>query len=131
MLRPRALDHIGLKVADPDRTLSFYKALGLEVLRTSGPNAEGLRSAVVKVGSQEINVFCGPDFVPVDRENPVGMHHFCLNMEATSVADLIADLGRAGIEIFRGPVERETGISVFVHDPDGFKVELRIEKART
>jgi catechol 2,3-dioxygenase-like lactoylglutathione lyase family enzyme len=47
------------------------------------------------------------------------------------VAELVADLGRAGVEIFRGPVEREHGTSVFVHDPDGFKVELRIERAGT
>jgi catechol 2,3-dioxygenase-like lactoylglutathione lyase family enzyme len=131
MLRPKALDHVALQVTDMDKTLRFYQVLGPEVLRTSGPNAERLRSAVVKVGGQEINVFCRPDFVPVDKENPVGMHHFCVNMEAASVAELIADLGRAGVEIFRGPVERETGTSVFVHDPDGFKVELRIEKAKT
>ena len=129
MLRPKALDHVALKVTDMDTTLGFYQVLGLELLRTAGPDAEGLRSAVIKVGGQEINVFCRPDFAPVDKENPVGMHHFCLNMDAASIAELIADLGRAGVEIFRGPVERNDGTSVFVHDPDGFKVELRIEKA--
>ncbi|MGH2360605.1 MAG: VOC family protein [bacterium] len=131
MLRPKALDHVALQVTDMDKTLHFYQVLGLELLRTSGPSAEGLRSAVVKVGGQEINVFSRLGFVSVDKENPVGVHHFCLNMEAASIDDLIADLGRAGVEIFRGPVERADGTSVFVHDPDGFKVELRIEKAKT
>lgn len=131
MLRPKALDHVALQVTDLDRTLRFYQVLGLEVLRTSGPDVEGLRSAVVRVGGQEINVFCHPDFVPVDTEKPVGVHHFCLNMESASVAELVADLGQAGVEIVRGPVERAHGTSVFVHDPDGFKVELRIEKAET
>jgi len=40
MLRPKDLDHVGLKVTDMDKTLHFYhQMLGLELLRTSGPNA--------------------------------------------------------------------------------------------
>ena len=54
MLRLKALDHVGLKVTDMDRTLDFYQRLGLTLLRTSGPNADGLRSAVLQVGSQEL-----------------------------------------------------------------------------
>jgi catechol 2,3-dioxygenase-like lactoylglutathione lyase family enzyme len=42
MLRPKALDHVGLKVTDMDKTLHFYsKVRGLELLRTSGPDADG------------------------------------------------------------------------------------------
>src|SRR6266446_10382332 len=62
MLRPKALDHVGLKVSDMDKTLHFYQMLGPELLRTSGPNSDGGRSAVIKVGSQEINVFSGSGF---------------------------------------------------------------------
>ena len=127
MLRPNALNHVALAVTDMDKTLHFYQLLGLEVLRTSGPNTEGGRSAVLKVGGQEINVFHSPGLVSIDRENPIGVHHFCLNMEADSIDDLIADLRQAGIDIFRGPVERRDGTSVFVHDPDGVHVELRLE----
>ena len=57
MLRPTAIDHVGLKVTDMDRTLDFYQRLGLTLLRTSGPNADGVRTAVIQVGSQELNVF--------------------------------------------------------------------------
>ena len=57
MLRLTALDHVGLKVTDMDRTLHFYQRLGLTLLRTSGPSADGLRSAVIRVGSQELNIF--------------------------------------------------------------------------
>ena len=129
MLRPKALDHVGLKVTDLDKTLHFYqKLLGMELLRTSGPAADGGRSAVLKVGGQEINVFYRPGLVHVDEENSPGVHHFCLNMDAASVDDLIADLRQAGFETFRGPVERRDGTSVFVDDPDGVHVELRIPK---
>jgi catechol 2,3-dioxygenase-like lactoylglutathione lyase family enzyme len=126
MLRPQALDHVGLKVTDMDKTLHFYhQMLGLELLRTSGPNADGGLSAVIKVGGQEINVFSGPAFVPGAGDNVAGIDHFCLNMDATSIDEIIADLRQAGIV---GPVERRDGTSVFVHDPDGIHVELRLAK---
>ena len=127
MLRPKAHDHVGLKVADMDKTLHFYQRLGLTLLRTSGPNADGLRSAVIQVGSQELNVFSHPEFVSSGKENPVGMDHFCLLVDAASVDDVIADLRRVGIDIVRGPVERRDGTALFVHDPDGVRVELQLK----
>jgi catechol 2,3-dioxygenase-like lactoylglutathione lyase family enzyme len=126
MPRLTGLDHVGLLSTDLDRTLAFYRALGLEILRVKGPDGDGVRSAVVRVGEQELNVFSAPGHVPADRERPVGMHHFCLNADAGSVEELIAELRHAGLEVFRGPVVRKSGVSVFLHDPDGVKVELRI-----
>jgi catechol 2,3-dioxygenase-like lactoylglutathione lyase family enzyme len=131
MLRPRALDHVGLKVTDMDKTLDFYQRLGLTLLRTSGPNADGLRSAVIQVGSQELNVFSHPDVVSSGKENPVGLDHFCLIVDAASVDDVIADLRQGGIDIVRGPVERRDGTALFVHDPDGVRVELQLKKPTT
>lgn len=131
MLRPKALDHVGLKVTDLDKTLDFYQRLGLTVLRTSGPNADGLRSAVIQVGSQELNVFSHPEFVSAGKESPVGMDHFCLLVDAASVDDVIVDLRQAGIDIVRGPVERRDGTALFVHDPDGVRVELQLKTLTT
>ena len=131
MLRPKALDHVGLKVTDMDKTLHFYQRLGLTLLRTSGPNADGLRSAVIQVGSQELNVFSHPDFVSSGKENPVGMDHFCLIVDAESVDDVIAGLQQVGIDIVRGPLERRDGSALFVHDPDGVRVELQLKKLTT
>jgi len=131
MLRPKSLDHVGLKVTDMDKTLDFYQRLGLRVLRTSGPNANGLRSAVIQVGSQELNVFSLPEAVSSGKETSVGMDHFCLIVDAPSVDDVMADLRQAGIEIVRGPVERRDGTALFVHDPDGVRVELQLKTLST
>ena len=128
MLQPKELNHVGLTVTDMDKTLHFYQLLGLELLRTSGPNADGIRSAVLKVGSQEINVFSKAGLTSYEADDPVGVHHFCLTMNAASVADLVADLRQAGLDVVRGPVERRDGISLFLSDPDGIRVELRLEK---
>ena len=126
MLRPRALHHVALNVADMDKTLHFYQALGLTLLRTSGPGADGVRSAVLQIGSQELNVFHTSGLVAGDDVHRTGLHHYCLDMDAASMDDLIADLGEAGLRVVRGPVQRRDGTSVFVHDPDGVRVELRI-----
>ena len=128
MIRLKALDHVGLKVTDMDKALDFYQRLGLTLLRTSGPNADGLRSAVIQVESQELNIFSHPEFVSSGKENPVGIDHFCLTVDAASVDDVIADLRQAGIEIARGPVERRDGTALFVHDPDGVRVELQLKR---
>ena len=128
MVRPKALDHLALKVTDMDKTLHFYhQVLGLELLRTSGPNAESGRSAVLQAGGQKIDVFYRPDFVSADKDKPVGMDHLCLIMETAPVEDLIAHLRQADVEIFWGPVTRHSTTSVYVYDPDGVHVELRVE----
>jgi len=127
MLRARALDHVGLLVRDLDKALQFYQALGLELLRIVGPKPDGSRIAVLRVGSQELNVFCAP-VVPSGRlDASAGMDHFCLEMEAESAEQVIQDLRRAGIEVASGPVQRREGASVFVTDPDGVHVELLVK----
>jgi catechol 2,3-dioxygenase-like lactoylglutathione lyase family enzyme len=128
MLRPKALDHLALKVTDMDKTLHFYhQVLGLELLRASGPNAEGGRAAVLQAGGQKLDLFSRPDFVSADKDKPVGMDHLCLIMEIASLEDLMAHLQQAEVEIFWGPVERHGSTSVYVYDPDGVHVELRVE----
>ena len=131
MLRPKGLDHVGLRVRDMDKTVDFYQRLGLTLLRTSGPDADGLRSAVIQVGSQELNILSGPNSVSPRKENSVGMDHFCLIVDAASVDDVIADLRQAGIDVVRGPLERRDGTALFVHDPDGVRVELQLKNLPT
>ncbi|HVG76667.1 MAG TPA: VOC family protein [Patescibacteria group bacterium] len=127
MLRPTAIDHVGLKVTDMDRTLDFYQRLGLTLLRTSGPNADGVRTAVIQVGSQELNVFAAPGDTAPGPEHPIGMDHFCLSVDAASIDDVVAGLERVGIAVVRGPIKRRDGMALFVHDPDGVRVELQLK----
>jgi len=124
----KAIDHVGLKVSDLDRTLDFYTRLGFTVLRTKGPDANGERSAVIQIGSQELNVFSHPAFAPASNDNRVGMDHFCLEVEAPSIED-VGGLRGVGIDIAAGPTKRRDGSSLFVHDPDGVRVELQLKNA--
>jgi metallothiol transferase len=122
-----ALDHLGLKVTDMDRSLHFYHdVLGLEVVHTSGPHDNGGRSATLRVGDQKIDVFYRPDFVAADRDKPVGMDHLCLTVDGDSMEELVESLRQHGVEIMWGPVTRGATTSVYVFDPDGIHVELRL-----
>ena len=127
-VRPKALDHVGLKVSDMDRSLRFYcDGLGLELLRRSdkGP---GVASAVIRIGAQEMNLFSDPAFgAPQAYGNPTGMDHFCVEVDNASVDELVSALARAGIAVARGPIKRRDGVSLFVSDPDGVRVELIVK----
>src|SRR5262245_19731278 len=104
MPRLKGLDHVGLMVTDMDKSLDFYRRLGLAVLRTSGPSPDGVRTAVLQVGASELNVFSNPNVVSSGENNPIGMDHFCLLADAASIDDIVADLRAAGIDVVRGPV---------------------------
>lgn len=127
MLRPRALDHVGLVVRDIDLSLRFYSLLGLEVLRRRERGA-GIASAVLRVGAQEINLFSRPGVGIDATSGPQAVDHFCLEMDCPSIDDLVAALRQAGIAIAQGPVERSDGTALFVHDPDGVRVELSVKR---
>jgi catechol 2,3-dioxygenase-like lactoylglutathione lyase family enzyme len=128
-LQPKALDHIGLKVTDIQAAVRFYHdILGMELVRAPKDNPHGGSSAVVRAGGQSFDLFYRPDFVSADKDKPVGMDHVCLVVEAPSVDELIQYLKDAGVEVFWAPVERDNGTSVYVYDPDGIHVELRLPK---
>lgn len=128
MIRPKAMDHVALKVTDMKRALQFYQdILGLELRRHSGPNEEGGEAAFLQAGDQALDLFSRPDFVMSDKEKPIGMDHLCFIMDVDSVEALTAHLQKAQVEIFWGPVERQNSTSVYVYDPDGVHVELRVD----
>ena len=126
-MRLKALDHVGLKVTDLDRSLHFYQRLGLKVLRTKGPNADGSRFAVIQVGDQELNVSCRPEYVSPGKDHAVGIDRFCFQVDAASIDELVADLRKAGIAVVSGPLERRDSTAFILHDPDGIHVELQLK----
>jgi catechol 2,3-dioxygenase-like lactoylglutathione lyase family enzyme len=124
MLRPKALDHVGLIVSDMERSLRFYRALGAEFIRH--PRRPG-GATVLKIGGAELNVFCNADAAATATQR---VDHLCFEMDCTDTAELLADLSTAGIAVARGPLERSDGMAVFVHDPDGTRLELLVKDGR-
>jgi catechol 2,3-dioxygenase-like lactoylglutathione lyase family enzyme len=118
------LDHCVIVVSDWERSNAFYgEVLGAEVA--------GLPFGRVayRVGEVQLNVH-GPGSTPHPRAaRPVqpGNSDLCFAWPGT-VAEAVAHLGRHGIEIIEGPVERHgrhgRGTSVYFRDPDGTLLEL-------
>jgi catechol 2,3-dioxygenase-like lactoylglutathione lyase family enzyme len=90
-----------------------------------------VRTAVIQVGRQELNVFSSPASRSGAAASALGMDHFCLAVDAASIEDVVADLKRVGIAVERGPIKRRDGMALFVHDPDGVRVELQLKNAPT
>ena len=117
------LDHLVLTVADIERTCAFYRdVLGMRV-ETFGAG----RTALV-FSQQKINLHrAGREFEPKALAPTPGSGDLCL-ITATPLAEVVAELGRAGIAIEQGPVER-TGAcgpirSVYLRDPDRNLIEI-------
>jgi catechol 2,3-dioxygenase-like lactoylglutathione lyase family enzyme len=124
MLRPRAVDHVGIIVTDMQRSVRFYQALGIELIRL--PRRPG-GATVLKIGATEINMFCNPGAVA--DGGPQRLDHLCLEMDAATIGEVVAALGAAGVPIASGPVARSDGTALFVHDPDGARIELLVKHA--
>jgi catechol 2,3-dioxygenase-like lactoylglutathione lyase family enzyme len=125
VLKPKALDHVGILVTDMDRSLAFYcDVLGLKLLRRR-ERGGGVQSAVLAVGGQELNIFS--DATLAFADGPTRLDHLCLEIDAPSIDGVVAALGDA---VKSGPTKRSEGMSLFVHDPDGCRVELIVKQAK-
>jgi lactoylglutathione lyase len=118
------LNHTCLMVSDLERSLAFYSLLGFEPRRSlsSGPGS---------------SVFCGlPDDgdrlqLRLTDEIEPAMSRF--GHIAVDVEDLDALLGRLaayGVAPDQPPVVRGSLRICFVHDPDGYAVELLEQERR-
>jgi lactoylglutathione lyase len=125
VLRLKALDHVGLIVTDLERSIQFYEALGVELVRR--PRRPG-GATVMRFGNAEINMFTNPD--AADRGEQQRVDHLCLEMDAATIEEVVAALGDAGIAVASGPVPRSDGTALFVHDPDGARIELLVKHER-
>jgi lactoylglutathione lyase len=136
--------HAGITVRDMDVSLAFYRdALGLheqfdrvldaDYLRTVlDLEFESIRAVYLEIpggGIIELLEYRGVERMPaMSRPCDYGAGHLCLfveDIEAVSAA-LLAAGGRARpagtVRITSGPNEGAT--SIYIHDPDGYAIEL-------
>jgi lactoylglutathione lyase len=115
--------HVGLRVADLDRSLAFYTALGYEVLG-SVPETE--------FGSLTMLKLPGDEFVTVELVHdprggvvgPGGLNHLVIQVE--SMHATVADLTARGVQVEApgSPDGSEDFWTAWVTDPDGYRIEL-------
>jgi glyoxylase I family protein len=130
-----AIDHVDLVVSSLSRSLPVYEGLlrflgyvdvgdivgerGERVVYLSRHQTDGT------VGLRERRSPGGPD---AQDRYALGLHHLAFSVVTREVVDEIARWAReAGVEIESGPREYDYTpgyYAVFVHDPDGIKLEF-------
>jgi catechol 2,3-dioxygenase-like lactoylglutathione lyase family enzyme len=120
-VRVVAFDHIVLKVADPERSIAFYRdRLGLGEVRV-----QEWRRGEAPFPSLRVTEGTIIDLVAGGRSGE-NLDHFCLVVERTDFEELKAS---GSFEVVDGPGPRYgargEGTSLYIKDPDANTVELR------
>lgn len=127
-LRVRELDHVVVRCADQARTLDFYtRVLGL----TEERRLDMIGLIQLRAGSSLV------DLVPADAAPAFeqrNVDHFCLGVDADGMEAIVRYLEAEGVVMLGEPMERYgargSGPSLYVNDPEGNVVELKlIERA--
>ena len=119
--------HVGITVADLDRSVAFYEALGFSRAAMFGP-PDGSRTIVQMVkGDGMIELFAYADGVvtPHAADRPVaGLKH--IGLRTSDVRATLAELEALGLIGHGVPVSTAgAGITMaFICDPDGTSLEI-------
>ena len=124
------VDHLGIRVSDPDRAMAFYRALGFALVERVTHDAVIIIRNPLGI---EINLIVNANDDNGDRNilmdekdrKYAGFTHVALRV--ASIEATMKALAGNGIEIRQGPVQfGESGhVSLFVRDPDLNVLELR------
>jgi lactoylglutathione lyase len=115
--------HIGLRVADLERSLAFYTGLGYEVLGTV-PETEFGSLTMIKLPRDE---FVSIELVHhPDRTDVTGGALNHLVVQVDSMHDTVAELAGRGIQVEspQSPDGSDDFWTAWVEDPDGHRIEL-------
>ncbi|UYH50474.1 lactoylglutathione lyase [Candidatus Kirkpatrickella diaphorinae] len=116
--------HTMIRVRALDRSVDFYKALGMEETRRR--DVPDGRYTLVYLGygdGPEVELTHNWDQAePYDLGN--GFGHLAVGVE--DIHTVVDKLRKVGVKVTRepGPVKFGTTVIAFVADPDGYKVEL-------
>lgn len=116
--------HLGLRVADLERSLAFYTAVGYEVVGRVPRTAHGHLTMLKLPEDEFVTIELVSD--PPDRPSDVGsgLSHFVIKVE--SLGATVDALASEGIDV-DGPTPLDDADEVqttWITDPDGNHIEL-------
>ena len=118
------LIHTCYRITDPERSIAFYEALGLERRRELPIRDEAKNYFLGVPGKEQPELELTYNFGVDSYELGTAYGHIALTID--SMDDTLASLAQKGIEPERAPYSVREGGSLlcFVRDPDGYRIEL-------
>jgi glyoxylase I family protein len=122
------LDHVVLRVRDQEVSRRFYtEVLGLTVDHVN----ETVRLVQLRCGRHLIDLL---PLAPGEPPPPTArMDHICLSVRCEDLAAVARYLADRAVTVEGEPVSRRgafgQGLSLYVRDPDGYRIELKPREA--
>jgi len=116
--------HFGLRVADLDRSLAFYTAVGYEVVGSVPDTPLGHLAMLRLPGDEFVTIELVHDPVQGEVNPGTGLSHFVIKVE--SLDAVISELAARGI-VAEAPVSPDGSVdfrTTWVVDPDSNRIEL-------
>jgi catechol 2,3-dioxygenase-like lactoylglutathione lyase family enzyme len=129
--RVNGVDHINIVIRDVERTLAFYAdLLGLEPVELEAYRA-GRRGIFSLRVNDAFVIHVRPDSeAPRPVRHDRSYDHLCLTVTGMTPEALLAYLDAHGVPSEGGIVTRwgarGDGAAIYVTDPDGYRVELKV-----
>jgi catechol 2,3-dioxygenase-like lactoylglutathione lyase family enzyme len=125
----KGFDHIALVTRHIAAMKKFYvDCLGL-VAESEWKSKAGYNVTTLRIGDSVLDLCEASPTNPAPTAN-LSEEHFCLRATGSSIYDVIATLKRKGLEPTQAEVNNGAGgkgLSTFVRDPDGNKVEIKVD----
>lgn len=116
--------HLGLRVADPPRAVTFYGAVGYEVVGRVPNSPSGDLTMLKLPGEDLVSLELVFDGAEVGQDRGRNLSHFAIMVE--SMTATVTDLRTRAIEVAE-PVSPDGSadfLTTVITDPDGNRVEL-------
>lgn len=116
--------HFGLRVADLDRSLAFYTAVGYQIVGSVAESGLGHLTMLKLPGDEFVSIELVHDPTHAALDVATGLSHFVIMVESLDAT--ITELGMRGIDA-DVPVSPDGSADVrttWIVDPDGNRIEL-------
>jgi lactoylglutathione lyase len=116
--------HVGLRVADPERAVAFYTAVGYEVVGRVPETPAGQLTMLRLPGDDVVSVELVFDPSEAGGDRGTGLSHLVVQVDSMDAT--VTDLRTKGIEVAEpgSPDDSADFLTTWITDPDGNRIEL-------